>query len=80
MNNLFQAETAALQLHCGAAITGDGAGRCKNPECGRRSPSLLGGYCTSCAVARGVNPLKACGCQPIRLTDAAAAVVTVTVK
>ncbi|MBX9687405.1 MAG: hypothetical protein K2X27_11930 [Candidatus Obscuribacterales bacterium] len=72
MHNIFAAETTALELHCGAAVTGHGAGTCKNPSCQRRSPSLLSGYCVSCASAKGLNPMKACGCQPIRLTDAAA--------
>jgi hypothetical protein len=74
MLNQFGPETSGIQMHCGTAITGAGAGRCKNQNCGRHSPSLLGGYCTPCAVAKGVNPLKACGCQPIVLTEEAAAV------
>lgn len=73
MINLFQSESTGLQLHCGTALTGEGSGRCKNSRCGRHSPMLLGGYCTSCAVEKGVNPLKACGCNPIRLSEAAAA-------
>lgn len=72
MINLFTSEMTDLQLHCGTAVSGEGSGQCKNPKCGRRSPSLLGGYCTSCAVSKGLNPLKACGCQPIVLTEAAA--------
>lgn len=74
MNDLFRAETTDLELHCGTAITSAGAGRCKNPNCQRHSASLLGGYCTSCAAARGLNPLKQCGCQPIVLTQSAMAV------
>lgn len=76
MNDLFRVETNELQLHCGTALTGGGAGQCKNSNCRRRSPSLLGGYCTGCAVARGLNPLKQCGCQPIVLTQSAMAVAT----
>ena len=75
MINLFQSEATGLQLHCGTAITGEGAGRCKNSKCRRHSPSLLGGYCTSCSVEKGVNPLKACGFTPIRLGEAASATV-----
>lgn len=71
MIDLFRSESPGLQLHCGVAVTGAGAGSCKNPSCGKRSPALLAGYCMECATARGVNPLKACGCSPIRLTAAA---------
>ncbi len=73
MNDLFRAENTEFQLHCGTAVTGVGAGHCKNPKCQRVSASLLGGYCTSCAAARGLNPLKQCGCQPIVLTQSAMA-------
>ncbi len=72
MENLFQSEATGLQLQCGNAVrrTDDG-GKCKNPECSGHSPALLGGYCTRCASAKGVTVLKACGFQPIRLTEAA---------
>lgn len=76
MNDLFRAEKTEFQLHCGTAITGPGAGVCKNARCQRHTATLLGGYCTACAAAHGINPMKACGCQPIVLTQSAMASAT----
>ncbi len=73
MLNLFKSELSGLELQCGTAVVAAGSGRCKNPNCGRRSPSMLEGYCSTCAVSRGINPLKACGCKPIILNEAALA-------
>jgi len=75
MINLFGVQLPTGDaMHCGTAVTGFGHvnSHCKNSECGKKTPMLLGGYCTSCAVLKGINPLKACGVEPIRLTRAAA--------
>lgn len=80
MINLSQIELPTGHgMHCGTTVTGFGHvnSRCKDSNCGRKTPMLLGGYCTSCAVLRGVTALKACGVEPIRLTAAACVAVEV---
>lgn len=69
MIDLFMSESSDHQLHCGTAVSGPGSGRCKNPRCRKPSATLLSGYCISCAVARNINPMRDCGCQPIVLED-----------
>lgn len=49
---------------CGA----DG-GNCKDSACGQFSSVLLSGYCLPCAAKHNVDPMRGCGCGPVRLTQ-----------
>lgn len=71
MNNTSTIESIetppAGRLLCGTSLVGADSGRCKNSRCGRLAAVLLSGYCLDCAADSGLNPLRSCGCKPIRL-------------
>jgi len=66
-------------LSCSSEPGAAEAGNCKNPNCGRPSTTLLGGYCPPCATGKGLSMLLACGFRPIVLGNDAAEPIAKTV-
>lgn len=64
-------EMPTMDFVCGNALTTPGGGVCKS--CSKGSGNLMDGLCMGCMAAKGLNPLRSCGCKPIKLTSEATA-------